>query len=69
MFGFARNCLGDARDGARPDPDPFPLARHPKIETFSIARIGRDVVCHAGKHAIAWRWTANRRTRGMGAPR
>jgi hypothetical protein len=41
---------------------PLPLARHPEIQTFSIAPVGRNVVCHAGKHAIARRWAANRRS-------
>ena len=36
--------------------------RHLEIETFSIAPVGHNNVCHGGKHAIARRLVANRRS-------
>jgi hypothetical protein len=45
---------------ARPA-DPSPLRRL-EIETFSIAPVGHNIVCHGGKHAIAQRLVANRRS-------
>ena len=69
MFGFTRAIVWPipvtVPCAARPA-DPSPL-RHLEIETFSIARVGHNIVCHGGKHAIAQR-LADRRTRAMVAP-